>query len=102
METKLDIKFRLKQRLVTHPVTGETVHSTRNVLITMRVVYGKLSMEFTTGYHINVECWDAISGFAISAIVNSALAEVVPYELLRYKTFSIPFGLIHAAGIIDK
>ena len=31
METKLDIKFRLKQRLVTHPVTGETVHSTSSL-----------------------------------------------------------------------
>ena len=76
METKLDIKFRLKQRLVTHPVTGETVHSTRNVLITMRVVYGKLSMEFTTGYHINVECWDAISGFAVGASDGKSADEI--------------------------
>ena len=76
METKLDIKFRLKQRLVTDPVTGKTVHSTRNVLITMRVVYGKLSMEFTTGYHINVECWDAISGFAVGASDGKSADEI--------------------------
>ena len=54
METKLDIKFRLKQRRVVDRETGKSVQSTKNVLITMRVVYGRLSMEFTTGYHINV------------------------------------------------
>ena len=67
METKLDIKFRLKQRRVVDRETGESAHSTKNVLITMRVVYGRLSMEFTTGYHINVECWDSISGIAVGA-----------------------------------
>ena len=41
METKLDIKFRLKQRRVVDRETGESAHSTKNVLITMRVVYGK-------------------------------------------------------------
>ena len=55
METKLDIKFRLKQRKVKDPETGMSVQSTRNVLITMRVVYGTISMEFTTGYHVNVD-----------------------------------------------
>ena len=40
MGTKLDIKFRLKQRKIRDPKTGLNVQSSRNVLITMRVVYG--------------------------------------------------------------
>jgi integrase len=83
METKLDIKFRLKQRRVIDPGTGRSVQSTKNVLITMRVVYGTISMEFTTGYHANVDCWDAKNGFAIGASdgksadeINSGLARL--------------------------
>ena len=76
METKLDIKFRLKQRRVVDRETGESAHSTKNVLITMRVVYGKLSMEFTTGYHINVECWDSISGIAVGASDGKSADEI--------------------------
>ena len=76
METKLDIKFRLKQRKVKDPETGMSVQSTRNVLITMRVVYGTISMEFTTGYHVNVDCWDAKKGFAIGASDGKSADEI--------------------------
>ena len=76
METKLDIKFRLKQRKVKDPETGMSVQSTRNVLITMRVVYGTISMEFTTGYHVNADCWDAKKGFAIGASDGKSADEI--------------------------
>ena len=76
METKLDIKFRLRQRKVKDSETGMSVQSTRNVLITMRVVYGTISMEFTTGYHVNVDCWDAKKGFAIGASDGKSADEI--------------------------
>jgi integrase len=67
METRFDIKFRLKPRRVKVPATGEIVQSTKNVLITMRVTYGATRFEFSTGYHINADCWDSDGGYAIGA-----------------------------------
>lgn len=67
METRFDIKFRLKPRRVKVPATGEIVQSTKNVLITMRVTYGATRFKFSTGYHINADCWDSDGGYAIGA-----------------------------------
>ena len=67
METKFDTKFRLRQRRVKDPVTGKSAFSQKNVLITMRVTYGTMRLEFSTGYHINTECWDAEGCYAIGA-----------------------------------
>ena len=33
-------------------------------------------MEFTTGYHINVECWDSISGIAVGASDGKSADEI--------------------------
>lgn len=76
MGTKLDIKFRLKQRKIRDPKTGLNVQSSRNVLITMRVVYGTISMELTTGYHINLDCWDTKNGVAIGASGGKSADEI--------------------------
>ena len=67
METRFDIKFRLRPRRIKDSVTGESIQSTKNVLITMRVSYGANRIEFTTGYHINADCWDVNGGYAIGA-----------------------------------
>ena len=76
MGTKLDIKFRLKQRKIRDPKTGLNVQSSRNVLITMRVVYGTINMELTTGYHINLDCWDTKNGVAIGASDGKSADEI--------------------------
>ncbi len=82
MRKQFDVCFRLKPRRVKDPVTGESIQSTKNVLVTMRVYYKGISLEFSTGYHVNTDCWDIDAGFAIGASngmsadeINSGLAQ---------------------------
>ncbi len=51
MKKNVDIKFRLRFRRIKDSATGESVMGSKNVLITMRVAYGSLRMEFSTGGH---------------------------------------------------
>lgn len=67
MATKTDIKFRLKPRMIKDRRTGEKVTDPENALITMRVTYGTMRMEFSTGIHIIMECWDSWSEQAIGS-----------------------------------
>ena len=50
MSNQVDVKFRLKQRKVKGSQSGNL--TTENVLITMRVTYLSMRLEFSTGYHI--------------------------------------------------
>ena len=59
MATKTDIKFRLKPRWFIDHQTGEKVIDNENSLITIRITYESMRLEYSTGYHINAACWDA-------------------------------------------
>ena len=39
--------------------TGEKVIDNENSLITIRITYESMRLEYSTGYHINAACWDA-------------------------------------------
>ena len=65
MGTKVIVKFRIKPRRAKNPATGKSKSSTENLLITMRVTYGALRMEFSTGYNIDAGKWDAKEGQSI-------------------------------------
>lgn len=54
MEAKLEIKFRLKQRKSISARNGGYGFNTENTLITMRVTYNTMRMEFTTGYSSSI------------------------------------------------
>ena len=58
MDNQVDVKFRLKQRKVRGSQSERGGLSTENVLITMRVTYLSMRLEFSTGYHIDVLRWD--------------------------------------------
>ena len=62
MGTKVIVKFRIRPRRAKAPATGKSMSSTENLLITMRVTYGGLRMEFSTGYNIDAGKWDAKEG----------------------------------------
>jgi integrase len=76
MATKTDIKFRLKPRMIKDRRTGEKVTDPENALITMRVTYGTMRMEFSTGIHIIMECWDSWSEQAIGNSYGKTADEI--------------------------
>ena len=77
MEAKLEIKFRLKQRKSISAQNGGYGFNTENTLITMRVTYNTMRMEFTTGYHIDTCYWDATAGKAIGNGSDGKSAEEI-------------------------
>ena len=80
---KLDVKFRLKQRKLKGSLFKEGGMSTENVLITMRVKYLNMHLEFSTGYHIDVDCWNSESGCALGANRAGQSADEINGGLLR-------------------
>lgn len=87
MKKNVDIKFRLRFRRIKDSATGESVMGSKNVLITMRVAYGSLRMEFTTGYHIDEECWDAKAQYAIGGS-NGKSADEINGGLMRLSRYA--------------
>lgn len=77
METRLDIKFRLKPRKAKNSIYDIEGFNTENVLITMRVTYDKMRLEFTTGYHIDARYWDAVAERAIGNGSDGKTAEEI-------------------------
>lgn len=65
MKTIVDVKFRIKPKRVNDPVAGKEVVSAKHLLITMRVRFGSMRLEFSTGYNIDAEFWDAKAGHSI-------------------------------------
>lgn len=64
MSNQVDVKFRLKQRKVKGSQSGNL--TTENLLITMRVTYLSMRLEFSTGYHIDALRWNQQSERAIA------------------------------------
>ena len=87
MKKNVDIKFRLRFRRIKDSATGESVMGSKNVLITMRLAYGSLRMEFTTGYHIDEECWDAKAQYAIGGS-NGKSADEINGGLMRLSRYA--------------
>ena len=84
MGTKVIVKFRIKPRRANAPATGKSKSSTENLLITMRVTYGALRMEFSTGYNIDTGKWDAMEGRSIGKDesdekINDGLMQMVSH-----------------------
>ena len=55
MKTKIDVKFRIRPQRVKNATEGLEVQSGGKHLVTMRVVFNSLRMEFSTGYHVNAK-----------------------------------------------
>lgn len=55
MKTKVDVKFRIRPQRVKNATEGLDVQSGGKHLVTMRVVFNSLRMEFSTGYHVNAK-----------------------------------------------
>lgn len=77
METNLDIRFRLRARRSKNVVNNEYAFTTENVLITMRVSYNSMRMEFSTGYHIDTRYWDQAAERAIGNGSDGTSSEVI-------------------------
>ena len=93
MATKRDIKFRLKPRLFKDPITGVKVVDKSDALITMRLTYGSMRMEYSTGVRINMACWESTTGTAFApnngrpaSEINSELAVMARSA---YDTFNL-------------
>lgn len=84
MKTIVDVKFRIKPKRVNDPVAGKEVVSAKHLLITMRVRFGSMRLEFSTGYNIDAEFWDAKAGHSIGMgeidhEINNGLKKMVSY-----------------------
>ena len=84
MGTKVIVKFRIRPRRAKAPATGKSKSSTENLLITMRVTYGGLRMEFSTGFSIDAGKWDAKEGRSIGKDesdnkINDGLMQIVSH-----------------------
>jgi len=84
MGTKVVVKFRIKPRRAKAPATGKSKSSTENLLITMRVTYGGLRMEFSIGFSIDAGKWDAKEGRSIGKDesdnkINDGLMQIVSH-----------------------
>ena len=89
MGTKVVVKFRIKPRRAKAPATGKSKSSTENLLITMRVTYGGLRMEFSTGFSIDAGKWDAKEGRSIGKDesdnkINDGLMQIVFMSTIRW------------------
>ena len=65
MKTKVDVKFRIRPQRVKNATEGLEVQSGGKHLVTMRVVFNSLRMEFSTGYHVNAKNWDQEAGCSV-------------------------------------
>lgn len=84
MATKTDIKFRLKPRWFIDQETGKKVIDDENSLITMRITYESMRLEYSTGIHINAACWDAGKSYAIGGGFGKSSDEINA-GILHYK-----------------
>lgn len=83
MDNQVDVKFRLKQRKVRGSQSERKGLSTENVLITMRVTYLSMRLEFSTGYHIDVLRWDQNAERAIGPNRDGQSADEINGGIMR-------------------
>ena len=83
MDNQVDVKFRLKQRKVRGSQSKREGLSTENVLITMRVTYLSMRLEFSTGYHIDVLRWDQNAERAIGPNRDGQSADEINGGIMR-------------------
>ena len=83
MKKNVDIKFRLKFRKKFNPDTGTMDNITKNVLITMRILYKKMRMELSTGYHIDALRWDERAQLAIGPNRDGMSADEINLGILQ-------------------
>ena len=81
MSNQVDVKFRLKQRKAKGSQSGNL--TTENVLITMRVTYLSMRLEFSTGYHIDALRWDQKSERAIGPNRDGQSADEINGGIMR-------------------
>ena len=83
MDNQVDVKFRLKQRKVRSSQSKREGLSTENVLITMRVTYLSMRLEFSTEYHIDVLRWDQNAERAIGPNRDGQSADEINGGIMR-------------------
>jgi integrase len=88
MATKTEIRFRLKPRWFIDSQTGERKIDDDNSLITMRITYGAMRLEYSTGYHIKAAYWDTNAGYAIGGSFGKSSDEING-GLVRFKKSAI-------------
>ncbi len=81
MSNQVDVKFRLKQRKSKGSQSGNL--TTENVLITMRVTYLSMRLEFSTGYHIDALRWDQNAERAIGPNRDGQSADEINGGIMR-------------------
>ena len=64
--------------------TGKKVIDDKNSLITMRITYESIRLEYSTGIHINAACWDAGKSYAIGGGFGKSSDEINA-GILHYK-----------------
>ena len=81
MSNQVDVKFRLKQRKAKGSQSRNL--TTENVLITMRVTYLSMRLEFSTGYHIDALRWDQNAERAIGPNRDGQSADEINGGIMR-------------------
>ena len=84
MKTKIDVKFRIRPLRGKKGAEGLAMQSDRKHLVTMRIVFNSLRMEFSTGYHVNATNWDQEAGCSVGIDksdyeINNGLMLMVGY-----------------------
>ena len=80
MSNQVDVKFRLKQRKSKGSQSGNL---TTEILITMRVTYLSMRLEFSTGYHIDALRWDQNAERAIGPNRDGQSADEINGGIMR-------------------
>ena len=80
MSNQVDVKFRLKQRKSKGSQSGNL---TTEILITMRVTYLSMRLEFSTGYHIDALRWDQNAERAIGPNREGQSADEINGGIMR-------------------
>ena len=86
MNQNLQIRFRLKERKVSGQSSVLKGNSGKDALITMRIYYQSMRIEYSTGYRVDVLRWDDVAQCATGpsremTLPNAQLVQAVMVPL---------------------
>ena len=83
MNQNLQIRFRLKERKVSGQSADLKGNSGKDALITMRIYYQSMRIEYSTGYRVDVLRWDDIAQCAIGPSRDGTSAEAINLGIMQ-------------------
>ena len=83
MNQNLQIRFRLKERKVSGQSADLKGNSGKDALITMRIYYQSMRIEYSTGYRVDVLRWDDIAQCATGPSRDGTSAEAINLGIMQ-------------------